>query len=112
MELYTPTEVGLYAPTQADLLLPDSLVDGSGSSDWKQELSPRSREVYRELGLTLYRASSQEEMAVAMKGLQQFERQHRERRKQGGGRGAESSAILSDLQRRERERRSVGAHTQ
>lgn len=62
--------------TTEDPLLPDSLLDGS--SDWKNELDEPSKELYRELGLALYRATSQEEMSSAMKGLQQFERDHRE----------------------------------
>jgi hypothetical protein len=49
-----------------------------GSSDWKNELDEEARELYRELGLALYKATSQHEMAAAMKGLQQFERDHRE----------------------------------
>lgn len=73
--------------TTEDPLLPDSLLDGS--SDWKNELDAASKELYRELGLALYRATSQEEMSSAMKGLQQFERDHREaairRAEQKGG---------------------------
>jgi hypothetical protein len=71
-------------------LLPDSLLDGS--SDWKNELDEASKELYRELGLALYRATSQEEMSSAMKGLQQFERDHREaavrRAEQKGGKAS------------------------
>ena len=63
--------------TTEDPLLPDSLIDGS--SDWKAELNDEARDIYRELGLALYKATSQEEMSAAMKGLQQFERDHRER---------------------------------
>ena len=73
--------------TTEDPLLPDSLLDGS--SDWKNELDEPSKEQYRELGLALYRATSQEQMSSAMKGLQQFERDHREasiqRSKENGG---------------------------
>jgi hypothetical protein len=77
--------------TTEDPLLPDSLLDGS--SDWKNELDEASKELYRELGLALYRATSQEEMSSAMKGLQQFERDHREasiRRAEENGGGASS----------------------
>eukprot|EP01047_Picozoa_sp_COSAG01_P105855 COSAG01_NODE_35023_length_538_cov_1.198178_1_plen_122_part_00 len=69
--------------------MPDSLLDGS--SDWKNELDDEARELYRELGLSLYKATSQDEMSAAMKGLQQFERDHREaamrRAAAAGGRG-------------------------
>jgi hypothetical protein len=49
----------------------------SSFSDWKDELDDEPRELYRQLGLALYRATSQEEMSAAMRGLQQFEREHR-----------------------------------
>ena len=75
--------------TTEDPLLPDSLLDGS--SDWKNELDEGSKDRYRELGLQLYRATSQDEMSSAMKGLQTFERDHREasvrRRSEGGPAG-------------------------
>ena len=82
-----------------EALLPDSLTDPAGSSDWKDEMDPAAREQYRQLGkatqrpplsrccklkqplvcagLVLYKATSQEQMAAAMVSLQQFERQHR-----------------------------------
>jgi hypothetical protein len=43
--------------TTEDPLLPDSLIDGS--SDWKAELNDEARDIYRELGLALYKATSQ-----------------------------------------------------
>eukprot|EP01046_Picozoa_sp_COSAG06_P022740 COSAG06_NODE_1776_length_8424_cov_7.102810_6_plen_136_part_00 len=61
-----------------DALLPDSLMDPAGSSDWKEEMDPVAREHYRQLGLVLYKATSQDEMAAAMVSLQQFEREQRE----------------------------------
>lgn len=61
-----------------DALLPDSLMDPAGSSDWKEEMDSDAREHYRQLGLVLYKATSQDEMAAAMVSLQQFEREQRE----------------------------------
>ncbi len=62
----------------AEDLLPDSLMDPAGSSDWKEEMDFEAREHYRQLGLVLYKATSQDEMAAAMVSLQQFEREQRE----------------------------------
>lgn len=78
-----------------DPFLPDSLLDGS--SDWKNELDDEARELYRELGLALYKATSQEEMSAAMKGLQQFERDHREAAMQRvDSRGGKEGSAVDD----------------
>jgi len=50
--------------------LPDSLLDGS--SDWKNELDDEALELYRELGLALYKATSQEEMSASQPHYEQW----------------------------------------
>ena len=70
-----PIASGIHGGTD-DPLLPDSLVDNG--TDWKSSLNDKQREDYRKLGLSLYNATSQQEMAAAMRALQNFERAARD----------------------------------